>query len=53
MTDNIKNKKLSMPNLNYNSRKSVLKNDSKFEFDAPKYYDFSKIDLVEEKRLYK
>jgi hypothetical protein len=52
MTDNIKSKKLSMPNLNYNPRKSVLKKDSKFEFDAPKYYDFYKIDIEKEKKFY-
>ncbi len=53
MTENLKSKKLSMPNLNYNPRKSVLKIDSKFEFDAPKFYDFSKINDEEEKKLFK
>ena len=52
MTDYLKSKKLSMPNLNYNPRKSVLKKDSKFEFDASKFYDFSKRDVEDEKRLY-
>jgi hypothetical protein len=53
MTDNLKSKKLSMPNLDYKPRKSVLKIDSKFEFDAPKFYDYARINDEEEKKRYK
>ena len=48
MSDNLQSKKLSMPNLNNNPRKSVLRIDSKFEFDAPKFYDFSQRDIKKE-----
>jgi len=53
MTDNLKSKKLSLPNLNINPRKSVVRIDSKYEFDAPKFHDFSKRDSSNEKFLQK
>ncbi len=43
MTDDSQNRKLSVLKLKEAGRKSVVTIDSKFEFNAPKYFDFTKI----------
>lgn len=46
MRNNINNfnnsKKLSVDTTSNNSRKSILKHDTNYEYDAPKFFDFTK-----------
>jgi hypothetical protein len=44
MNDQTQNRKFSVFKIKDASRKSVVTKDSKYEFNAPKYFDFSKPD---------
>jgi hypothetical protein len=39
---NSEQRKFSVSKVNDNSRKSIVKTDKKFEFNAPKFYDLLK-----------
>jgi hypothetical protein len=41
---NIVNRKFSISKIKDNPRKSVVIRDQKYEFDAPNFFDFSKVD---------
>jgi hypothetical protein len=39
------NRKFSISLIKGNPRKSIFKHDSKYEFDAPKFYDFTNTEI--------
>jgi hypothetical protein len=51
MTEDIFKRKFSISKLNENPRKSVVVIDSKYEFNAPKYIDFTK-DMERDNQIY-
>ena len=47
------NRKFSISKIKDNPRKSVVKVDSKYEFNAPKYFDFSKLNDLDEEDIWR
>lgn len=47
------NRKFSISKIKDNTRKSVIKIDSKYEFNAPKYFDFNRLNDLDEEELWR